>query len=139
MFWDLVLRFKVERTIEIGKIIAKNGMEPEGYQNGAKTEPKRVQMEPKGCQKRPKWSPKGAQNGPNGAQRVPRMSQMATRGCPRGGSENQVAKRTLHPGKESGTWLPNGTVFGAMWRILGSFFRCFSKDDFSSFSGWFYG
>ena len=51
MFLFLALRLtgnsltKVERTIEIGKNMPKNGMEPEGYQNVTKTEPKRAQIQ----------------------------------------------------------------------------------------------
>ena len=74
----------------------------------AKAERKGYHQGPKWSQKRAKWRPKGAKNAPNGNQRVPKMSQMATRGYPRGGSEDQVTKRAVHPGKMSSKWIRFG-------------------------------
>ena len=110
---------KVERTIEIGKNIAKHGMEPEGYQNGAKTEPKRVQMESKGWPKRPKWSPKGAQNEPNGDQGV----------HPRRFRETGLEKDAPRPERFK-HMAPKWHHFGSHEAYFGVIFPMFLKVDF---------
>ena len=94
-------------------------MEPKGYHQG-----------PKWSQKRAKWRPEGAKNTPNGAQRVPKMSHMATRGYPRGGSENQVAKRTVRGGKPYSKWSPFGTKNRNVGVFFWYFFNVFPRSFF---------
>ena len=55
---------------------------------------------------------------------------------PRGGSGNEVEKKTLQGGKVSSKWVPNCTIVGAMCVFLGCFFDVFSRLIFDVF---FYG
>jgi hypothetical protein len=48
-------------------------------------------------------------------------------GVPRGGSENEVAKKTLHPWKEPSKWLQNGTSNRKVCGIVDDIFQYFPE------------